>query len=84
MKILWTPLIPYSLPEDTVKEFGQKSPIGRPTQPAELAAVYVLLASPEASYITGMVYGVTGGTASCNRIVEQPSGVWQTPEGCQY
>ncbi len=34
---------------------------GRPAQPAELAPVYVLLASPEASYITGEVYGVTGG-----------------------
>ena len=34
---------------------------GRPGQPVELAPVYVLLASPEASFITGEVYGVTGG-----------------------
>jgi NAD(P)-dependent dehydrogenase (short-subunit alcohol dehydrogenase family) len=58
---VWTPLIPYSMPEQQVEQFGKSSPIGRPAQPVELAPVYVLLASPEASYITGMVYGVTGG-----------------------
>jgi NAD(P)-dependent dehydrogenase (short-subunit alcohol dehydrogenase family) len=58
---VWTPLIPYSMPEDAVKTFGDTTPLGRPAQPAELAPVYVLLASNEASYITGMVYGVTGG-----------------------
>ncbi len=58
---IWTPLIPYSMPEKQVSQFGQQSPLGRPAQPAELAPVYVLLASPEASYITGEVYGVTGG-----------------------
>ncbi len=58
---VWTPLIPSTLPPEQVKDFGKKTTLGRPAQPAELAPVYVLLASPEASYITGMVYGITGG-----------------------
>jgi NAD(P)-dependent dehydrogenase (short-subunit alcohol dehydrogenase family) len=58
---VWTPLIPASSDPESVSEFGQRSPLGRPAQPAELAPVFVLLASPEASYITGSVYGVTGG-----------------------
>ena len=58
---VWTPLIPSTLPPEHVKDFGKKTILGRPAQPAELAPVYVLLASPEASYITGMIYGITGG-----------------------
>jgi len=58
---IWTPLIPSSTPADKVAEFGEKSVLGRPGQPVELAPVYVLLASPEASYITGTVYTVAGG-----------------------
>jgi NAD(P)-dependent dehydrogenase (short-subunit alcohol dehydrogenase family) len=60
---VWTPLIPATMPADKVKNFGKDTVFGRPAQPAELAPVYVLLASPEASYITGEVYGVTGGQA---------------------
>jgi len=48
------------LPEKLVA-FGQNTPLGRPGQPAEIACVYVLLASPEASYVTGQVYGASGG-----------------------
>jgi hypothetical protein len=33
----------------------------RPAQPRELAPVYVLLASDEASYVSGTMVGVTGG-----------------------
>jgi NAD(P)-dependent dehydrogenase (short-subunit alcohol dehydrogenase family) len=44
--------------------FGSETPIGRPGQPAELAPIYVLLASSEASYVTGQIYGATGGTGS--------------------
>jgi hypothetical protein len=44
-----------------VQRFGEESPLGRPGQPVELAPVHVLLASQEASFITGEVYGVTGG-----------------------
>ena len=59
---VWTPLIPYSMPDEKIKTFGTQAPIGRPAQPKELAPIYVLLASNEASYVSGMVYGVTGGT----------------------
>ncbi|MDU7184986.1 MAG: SDR family oxidoreductase, partial [Klebsiella sp.] len=38
------------------------TPLGRAGQPVECAGTYVLLASDDASYITGQVYGVTGGT----------------------
>ncbi|MGK9164875.1 SDR family oxidoreductase [Inquilinus limosus] len=58
---VWTPLIPSTLGPDTVESFGANTPLGRAAQPAELAPAYVLLASPEASYITGAVLPVTGG-----------------------
>ena len=58
---VWTPLIPATMPEEQVSQFGQNTPIGRPAQPAELAPLYVFLASQEASYIAGEVVGVTGG-----------------------
>ena len=48
-------------PQDKVTKFGEQSQFGRPGQPVEIAPVYVLLASQEGSYITGEVYGVTGG-----------------------
>jgi NAD(P)-dependent dehydrogenase (short-subunit alcohol dehydrogenase family) len=46
---------------DKLPSFGEDTPIGRPGQPAELAGVYVLLASSESSYATGQVYGASGG-----------------------
>ncbi len=58
---VWTPLIPSGMPEQAVPSFGESTPMKRAAQPVELAPVYVLLASDEASYITGEVYGVTGG-----------------------
>ena len=58
---IWTPLIPSTMPEEKVKNFGKDTPLGRAGQPAELAPVYVLLASQAASYITAQIYGVTGG-----------------------
>ncbi|MBX6342376.1 MAG: SDR family oxidoreductase, partial [Thermomicrobiaceae bacterium] len=58
---VWTPLIPSTMPEEQVRQFGKQTPIGRPAQPAELAPVYVFLASPESSYVVGGVVGVTGG-----------------------
>lgn len=58
---VWTPLIPSTLSPDHVKKFGQDTPLQRAAQPAELAPVYVLLASAEASFITGAIYSVTGG-----------------------
>lgn len=59
---VWTPLIPSTMPPERVAQFGQNSPIGRPAQPAELAPLYVFLASDAASYIAGQVVGVTGGS----------------------
>ena len=58
---IWTPLIPSTMPPEQVEEFGKHTPLGRPGQPAELASLYVLLASDEASYISGGQYPVTGG-----------------------
>jgi NAD(P)-dependent dehydrogenase (short-subunit alcohol dehydrogenase family) len=58
---VWTPLIPASMPTEKAANFGAQSPFGRPAQPAELAGVYVFLASPDASYVSGSAYGVHGG-----------------------
>jgi len=58
----WTVLQPSGgQTQEKVQHFGEHSAFGRPGQPAEIAPVYVLLASQEASFITGEVYGVTGG-----------------------
>jgi NAD(P)-dependent dehydrogenase (short-subunit alcohol dehydrogenase family) len=46
---------------DHLAEFGADTPLGRPGQPAEIAPLYVLLASNEASFTTGQVFGATGG-----------------------
>jgi NAD(P)-dependent dehydrogenase (short-subunit alcohol dehydrogenase family) len=58
---IWTPLIPSTMPPEKAASFGQNTPLGRAGQPAELAPIYVFLASRESSYITGEVIGVTGG-----------------------
>lgn len=61
---VWTPLIPSTMPEENVKSFGENTPLKRAAQPAELAPVYVLLASNDSSYMTGSTVQVTGGTPS--------------------
>ena len=58
---IWTPLIPATMPPDKVENFGAQVPMKRPGQPAELAPAYVMLASDEASYISGATIAVTGG-----------------------
>jgi NAD(P)-dependent dehydrogenase (short-subunit alcohol dehydrogenase family) len=58
---IWTPLIPATMPPEKVGSFGEQVPMGRAGQPAELAPVYVLLASDEASYVSGARIAVTGG-----------------------
>jgi NAD(P)-dependent dehydrogenase (short-subunit alcohol dehydrogenase family) len=58
---IWTPLIPSTMPPDQVEGFGADTPLGRPGQPAELAPIYVLLASGESSYMSGSAVAVTGG-----------------------
>ena len=58
----WTPLQPSGgQPQEKITSFGSEVPMGRPGQPVECAPVYVLLASQESSFVTGEVYGVTGG-----------------------
>ena len=58
---IWTPLIPSTMPPDKVEQFGSDTPLGRAGQPAELAPVYVLLASDDGSYVSGARVAVTGG-----------------------
>jgi hypothetical protein len=59
---VWTPLQPsHGQSQEKLTEFGKSTPMGRAGQPAELAPVYVFLASQESSYITGEAIGATGG-----------------------
>ena len=58
---VWTPLIPSTMPPDTVAKFGSNVPMKRPAQPAELASAYVMLADPLSSYTSGATVAVTGG-----------------------
>ena len=58
---IWTPLIPATMPSEKVTQFGKQVPMQRPGQPKECAPVFVLLASDEASYISGANVAVTGG-----------------------
>lgn len=60
---IWTPLqVSGGATQEKLKEFGGKTPMGRPGQPAELASIYVQLAASDASYATGQVYGSAGGS----------------------
>jgi NAD(P)-dependent dehydrogenase (short-subunit alcohol dehydrogenase family) len=58
---VWTPLVASTMPTEAVVHFGEQVPMKRPAQPCELAPVYVLLASDEASHVSGTMIGVTGG-----------------------
>lgn len=61
----WTPLqVTGGQPPDKLVAFGQSTPLGRPGQPVELAPIYVLLASAEATDTTGQVYGASGGSGN--------------------
>lgn len=59
---IWTPLIPSTMPPEKVESFGAETPMKRAGQPVELAPVYVMLATDEASYVSGARIAVTGGT----------------------
>ena len=58
---IWTPLIPATMPSEKVQHFGEQVPMKRPGQPKECAPIYVMLASDEASYVSGANVAVTGG-----------------------
>ncbi|ALZ95172.1 MULTISPECIES: SDR family oxidoreductase [Leclercia] len=59
---IWTALqISGGQPQEKIPQFGQQTPMKRAGQPAELAPVYVYLASQESSYVTAEVHGVCGG-----------------------
>jgi len=58
---IWTPLIPATMPEDKVAQFGKDVPMGRPGQPEEVAPCYLFLASDDSSYMAGQVLHPNGG-----------------------
>jgi NAD(P)-dependent dehydrogenase (short-subunit alcohol dehydrogenase family) len=58
---VWTPLIAMSFDAESVSTFGEQADLGRPAQPAELAPIYVFLASDESRYVSGEILAVTGG-----------------------
>jgi NAD(P)-dependent dehydrogenase (short-subunit alcohol dehydrogenase family) len=59
---VWTPLqTSGGQPQKKIPSFGSETPMKRPGQPVEMSPLYVLLASQESSYVTGEVYGATGG-----------------------
>lgn len=58
---IWTPLIPQSFPAEKVEKHGERTPLGRAGQPAEVAPLFVFLACDESRYVSGEVLGATGG-----------------------
>ena len=58
---IWTPLIPSTIPADSVAEFGSSVPMKRAGQPEEVAPSYVFLASDDASYMAGQILHPNGG-----------------------
>jgi NAD(P)-dependent dehydrogenase (short-subunit alcohol dehydrogenase family) len=58
---IWTPLIPSTMPDEAIRNFGKQTPMKRAGQPAELATAYVMLADPQSSYTSGTTIAVTGG-----------------------
>src|SRR5699024_4367974 len=75
---VWTVLqVAGGQPQEKIPEFGQKVPLKRAGQPVELAPTYVLLASDSASFTTGQVYGVTGGTAINQWRKDPPMCYWR-------
>jgi len=60
---IWTPLNPCGgSTKETMKDFGQSTPMGRPGQPNEVAPSFLFLACDDASYMTGQVLHPNGGT----------------------
>jgi len=62
---VWTPLqVSDGRPADAIPYFATEVPIGRAAQPAELAPIYVLLASADSGYSAGQVFGAVGGSSA--------------------
>ncbi len=59
---IWTPLIPQSFGDEKVRKHGESAPLARAGQPAEVAPVFVFLASDASSDVWGEIGGVTGGS----------------------
>lgn len=58
----WTPLqVSGGATPEKQRTFGESAPLGRPGQPAEIAALYVAAADPALSFSTGQIFGATGG-----------------------
>lgn len=57
---VWTPLIPATMGDEQIKQFT--APIGRPSQPSEIATCFVFLASADSSSISGQTIHANGGT----------------------
>ena len=58
----WTPIqVSTGMPEEKVSTLGEETSLGRVGQPAEIASLYVHLASHESSYSTGQVMAASGG-----------------------
>ncbi len=58
---VWTPLNPAERDAESTRNFGKKTPYGRPAQPEEIAPAYVFFACQDSSYITGEVLTLLGG-----------------------
>jgi hypothetical protein len=58
---VWTPLVASTMAQEKIRTFGQNTAFERPAMPVEQAALFVFLASDDASYVTGEIYGATGG-----------------------
>lgn len=56
---VWTPLIPSTMTDEAIKQFT--SPMGRPSQPSEIATCFVFLASADSSSISGQTIHANGG-----------------------
>jgi NAD(P)-dependent dehydrogenase (short-subunit alcohol dehydrogenase family) len=79
---VWTPLNPVDtgLPAERVKEFGGKTPMGRPGELEEMAPAHVFFASDaDSSYITGHVLPVLGGEVSGSYRAIYAASLWAEP-----
>ncbi len=60
---IWTPLNPSGgASKEKLATFGEKTPMGRPGQPNEVAPAFLFLACADSSYMSGQVLHPNGGT----------------------